>query len=411
MLEAADLAASDHTGRSPEGDSTVHDPIYLDNSSTSFPKPEAVWQAARDYLDHLGVSPGRSSYRRARTAERLIESARESVAVILGVRKASHIAFTSNATHSLNIAIKGCLSRGDHVVTTDLEHNSVLRPLEALQRAGMITYTVVRTDAGGGLDVQTVEAAMRPETRLVAMTHASNVTGVVTPIAEVAELAHRHGALFLLDAAQTAGLLDIDADAGEIDMVAFTGHKWLYGPPGTGGLFVRDPSEVRPLMEGGTGHNSHSALQPLVMPSKFEAGTLNYLGIAGLLAAITESGGADRMASLRRSVSTTTQSLVSGLHSIPGITVYRARPDIPHIPVVSINVEGLYPGEVTALLDEEFGILTRSGLHCAPLVHQTLGTAPHGTVRLSLGANTSIGEIEATLDALAAIRDRTAALR
>lgn len=384
--------------------------IYLDNASTSHPKPDVVWKAARAYLDEIGASPGRAGHRGARDADAAIEKARAAVARLLGVRAAWKVAFTGNATHALNIAIKGVLSPGDHVVTTAAEHNSVLRPLESLRRAGQITYTIVRPSADGCLRPGQVAEAMRSNTRLVVVNHASNVTGAVSPVEDLVPHAHERGALFLLDASQTAGFLDLEAERLEVDLLAFTGHKALRGPSGTGGLYVRDPDTVRPLHEGGTGLNSQSLRQPAAMPAKLEAGTLNYLGVAGLGAAVELllAEGIDRV---RERELALTRRCLDRIGAIDGVVVHGVAPDLPRVPVISLGVEGLYTSEVSAMLDEDFGIMTRAGLHCAPLIHQVLGTSPHGTVRVSIGAGNSEDEIDRLGDALEAIRARVPSAR
>lgn len=382
--------------------------VYLDNASTSFPKPDVLWQSARDYLTGIGASPGRASYRQARQADDIVERARAALARLIGAGTPRSVAFTANATHALNIAIKGTLSPGDHVVTTDIEHNSVLRPLDELSRAGQIGYTAVRTAADGRFDLDRFRAAMRPQTRLVVVNHASNVTGVVAPIAELATLAREHGALFLLDASQTAGFLDIDVDAVGIDLLALTGHKCLRGPSGTGALYVRDASRVRPLHVGGSGINSQSLRHPAAMPAKFEAGTANYLGIAGLGAVVGQltpqrlRAGRDRALEL-------TRYCLTRLRGIDGITTYDPHPALPRVPVISLVFAGLYPSELCAVLDRDFAIMTRAGLHCAPLIHQTLGTVPHGTLRISLGTGSTRADVDALAEALQAVRERVVA--
>ncbi len=378
---------------------------YLDHASTAHPKPDAVWHAARDYLDGVGVSPGRGGYRAARHADAQLEAARAAVAALLGVGNPSRIAFGSNATHALNIGINGSLSPGDHVVTTNTEHNSVLRPLEERSRAGVVSYTVVDVSRGGVLDLDRFRAALRPTTRLVVANHASNVTGAVAPAAELAAIAHEAGAMFLLDVSQTLGVLDVDADAIGADMIAFTGHKGLRGPSGTGGLYVRDPSRVRPLLYGGTGLGSHRLVHPAAMPARFEAGTPNYLGIAGLKAAVELVLAEDLPALLSRKLRLTSYCLAR-LRSLPGVTVYDVDPAVPRVPVISLNVDGLYPSELSAVLDEEFGIMTRAGVQCAPLIHRSLGTEPHGTVRASLGHDTTTSDVDVLIDALTAIVNR-----
>ena len=382
--------------------------IYLDNASTSHPKPDVLWQSTRDYLTGIGVSPNRGSYGQSRKANRIVEDARTSLARLINAPDPKRIAFTANATHALNTAIQGVLSVGDHVVTTNIEHNSVLRPLETASRGGRGTYEVVSCGPEGTFDLDAFRDALRRGCRLLIASHASNVTGVVTPVAELAELAHEHDALFLLDASQSAGLLDIDVEALQVDLVAFTGHKGLYGPSGTGALFVRDPSVVRPLYVGGSGVNSQSLRHPATMPEKFEAGTVNYLGIHGL-GSVVGMLGPDVLRARRGRLTVLTDYCLNRLRAIDGITLYHAEPGIQRVPVISLNVDGFYPSEVCAILDDEFSIMTRAGLHCAPLIHESLGTMPQGTLRVSLGAGSTRQDVDALTEALTSIRDRSVA--
>jgi cysteine desulfurase / selenocysteine lyase len=378
--------------------------IYLDHASTSYPKPDVVWQSARDYLLNIGASPGRGGYAWAQQAQDVVDHARAVVADLLGVAGPEQIAFTANATAALNIAIKGVLDPGDHVVTTTMEHNSVLRPLMSLHRASGVQFTPVAPSPDGTFDFTDFEAAVTDQTRLFVINHASNVTGAVAPISQIASLAHKHGALILVDASQTAGSLPLSADLDEIDLIAFTGHKALLGPPGTGGLYVRSPSKVRPLMQGGTGSSSHSLAHPGVSPAKFEAGTLNYVGIAGL-AASTE-----QLLPVLPAVLEHEQGLfghlLDAVSGIPGVRTYPVASHVARVPVLSLNIDGLFPGEASALLDREFGIMTRAGLHCAPLAHRALGTAPHGTVRVSLGMANRREDIDELARALGELAKR-----
>ncbi|MFJ5882315.1 aminotransferase class V-fold PLP-dependent enzyme [Kitasatospora cineracea] len=374
--------------------------IYLDHASTSAHKPEAVRLAMFDYLETVGASPGRGGHRLARRAEEITGAARAALAQLFGIAHSADLAFTGNATHALNIAIKGSLRPGDHVVTTSLEHNSVLRPLESLRLAGRIGYDVVDTDPVRGYDLDRFEAAFRQETRLLVVNHASNVTGLVAPVRELAELAHRHGALLLLDVSQTAGLLPVDVAELDVDLLAFTGHKGLHGPSGTGGLYVRDAAQVAPLYEGGTGTSSQVPRHPAAMPARFEAGTPNTLGIAGLGAAVRLllRDGLDQERERQLAL---TADCAARLADISGVHVHHPVAGLPRVPLLSVLVDGLYPGELGAVLDDRHAILTRAGLHCAPLAHRSLGTAEHGTVRLSLGPTTTDRHIDTVVAALA----------
>jgi cysteine desulfurase/selenocysteine lyase len=382
--------------------------VYLDNASTYAPKPDVVWQAARAYIDDVAASPGRGGYRAARGADEIVEGARASLARLLGVPKPGAIAFAANATHALNTAIQGTVGEGDHVVTTTTEHNSVLRPLETLARAGRITCTRVPVSASGLFDLDRFAAAVRPGTRLVAVNHASNVTGAVAPVVDMCAIAHEAGALFLLDASQTAGALDIDVEELGCDLLAFTGHKSLRGPSGTGGLYVRDPDQVRPLLQGGTGLNSHALVQPALMPTRLEAGTPNYLGIAGLGAAVDLLLDDEDIARTRRALTDLTEYCLLRLRALDAVRVYEVDPGIQRVPVISINMDGLYASELSSVLDSRHGIMTRAGLHCAPLIHEALGTAPHGTVRVSLGSANTRSDVDALIGALDEIRHDSA---
>ncbi|MFF2619039.1 aminotransferase class V-fold PLP-dependent enzyme [Kitasatospora sp. NPDC058046] len=374
--------------------------IYLDHASTSTDRPDAVWSAMRDYLATGGASPGRGGHRLGRQAEEIVSGARSAVAELFGIRHPADVAFTTNATHALNIAIKGLLRPGDRVVTTSLEHNSVLRPLESLRSAGRIEYEVVDVHPTLGFDLDLIESALRTRTRLLAVNHASNVTGLVAPVAELTELAHRYGALLLLDVSQTAGLLPVDVTGTGLDLLAFTGHKGLHGPPGTGGLYVRDSAQVTPLYEGGTGTSSQVLRHPAAMPARFEAGTPNTVGLAGLGAAVRLllRDGLDQERERQLALAA---DCATRLGALDGVRVHHPDGGLPRVPVLSLLVDGLFPGEVAALLDERHGIMTRSGLHCAPLAHRVLGTAERGTVRLSLGGTTTTEDIDAVVGAVA----------
>lgn len=374
--------------------------VYLDNASTAHPKPAAVLEAISSYFSTVGASPGRAGHGPARRSQELVEAVRGQVAGLLGVSRESHVAFTPNATFALNALIHGSLKPGDHVVTTQAEHNSVLRPLEGRRRAGLNTYEAVRVRPNGSLDLDAFDRALAAGPRLVVVNHASNVTGAVAPVPRLVERAHAAGALFLLDASQTVGHLPIAADSWGVDLLAFTGHKAIGGPPGTGGLFVRDPLAVSPLLQGGTGYNSHSLTHPDAMPAKFEAGTVNYLGIAGLGAAITE---------LAHSRNTTFTPLelrddcADRLSRVPGVRVVHVDPGLERVPVLSFTVDGYYPSEVAHLLEQRAGVLVRAGLHCAPLIHEAIGTNPHGTVRASFGHGTDPTAVELICAAVASL--------
>jgi cysteine desulfurase family protein len=376
--------------------------LYLDNSATSYPKPPQVAAAMCRWLEQVGGSPGRSGHRLSIDSARQVFEARESLARLLAVPSSRQIVFTKNATEALNLAIQGLLDPGDRVLTTSMEHNSVMRPLRHLVAQGTITLEVVRCSPEGRLDPADVARALERKTRLVVMTHASNVTGTIMPVPEVAALCREQGALLLVDAAQTAGALPLDVAAWGVDLLAFTGHKSLFGPTGTGGLYLREGVELRPFMRGGTGSNSEQEEQPDFLPDRLESGTLNAVGIAGLQAGldfVLQTG----VGRIREEESALTAMLLKGLAAIPGVTIHGPGSAADMMPVVSLSVAGLAPSEVGYILDEAFGIMTRIGLCCAPSAHRTIGTFPGGTVRLAPGFFTTPADITYTLEALGAI--------
>ena len=386
------------------------DIIYLDNAATSWPKPETVYQAVDAFNRRLGASPGRGSHSRTLEAGLLLLSTRQALGRLFNVADCSRIIFTANATESLNLALKGILSPGDHVITSSMEHNAAARPLHALERSGVF-LTIVPCAPDGGLDPQDIENAIQVNTRLICLLHASNLTGTIMPIAEVGAIACRHGVLFLVDAAQTAGILPIDVMQQQIDLLAFTGHKGLFGPQGTGGLYIGPGLDVRPLKEGGTGSLSEQLDQPDFLPDKYESGTPNTPGIAGLGAGVQfvmETG----LEQIRRHEQQLSQMLIDGLREIgaapagghPGgaVTVYGHQDSSRRLAVVSFNVEGMDCGEVSFALDQE-GIVARSGLHCAPLAHRTIGTGRRGACRFSPGFFNTPGEIEQAIRAVHSI--------
>ncbi|MGQ9467446.1 MAG: aminotransferase class V-fold PLP-dependent enzyme [Anaerolineae bacterium] len=377
--------------------------IYLDNAATSWPKPPQVLAAMVRFLTEVGANPGRSGHRLSVEAGRVVYAAREAVAELFHAPDPLRVVFGMNATEGLNLALRGLLRPGDHVVTSSMEHNSVMRPLRALEREG-ISVTVVACSPEGSLDPRAVLEALRPETRLVVLNHASNVTGTLLPVAEVGRALHRmRGPLLVVDAAQSGGAVSIDVQADGIDLLAFTGHKSLYGPMGTGGLIIgeRVPlGEFRPLLRGGTGSRSEREEQPDFLPDMCESGTPNGVGLAGLEAGVRwvlEQG----VEAIRAHEMALTQRLIEGLSAIPGVTVYGTRDPERQTAVVSFNIAGMEPSEVGMRLDEEYGIMCRVGLHCAPAAHRTIGTFPAGTVRFALGAFNTPEEVDAALRAVA----------
>jgi cysteine desulfurase / selenocysteine lyase len=376
--------------------------LYLDNAATTYPKPATVYEAARKALEEIGATPGRASHRKAREALKVVGEARAKVAHMLGVTGPDRIVFTRNATESINIVLKGWLRSGDRVVISGMEHNAVVRPLKRLEDAGVEIETL-RCHPGGQIDLDDLNSRLASLPRLVVMLHASNVNGALQPIAEAARRCAEKGVPLLLDAAQTAGIQPLFAEAWNLGMVACSGHKGLLGPPGVGILYIRPDLEVLPLVEGGTGSLSEDLMQPEFCPDRYESGTPNLPGIAGLAAGIDfilERG----MDVIRTHELLLARMLERELVELPGVAVYA--PEVRGTGAVSFNLEGLNPGDVGAVLDEGFDIAVRTGLHCAPLAHQTLGTFPEGTVRVSPGYATTVEDLEYLLQAVRSLASR-----
>lgn len=357
--------------------------IYLDNAATTLKKPEAVIEAVTDAMRNMGNS-GRGSGSTSLRASRVIYEARRTLTEFFGGTDPSRLVFTSNSTEGLNMAIRGIFVPGDHVITTELEHNSVLRPLYAEQEQNGISLTIVKSGKQGTVDYEGIEAAIRPETRAVICTHASNLTGNVVDLYRMGQIAKRNGLLFVVDASQTAGVLPLDIERMQIDVLCFTGHKSLMGPQGTGGLYVREEVEIRPFKSGGTGVHSFLKKQPDDYPEHLEAGTLNGHGIAGLLAAVREIQNIG-LPAIYEKEHRFMQQFYDGVREIPGIKIYGDFSDSAAVrcPVVSLNIGDMDAFEVSDWLQEEFGIITRAGAHCAPLMHQYFQTEKQGMVRFS----------------------------
>ncbi len=394
--------------------------VYLDNAATSFPKPPQVTEAMVHFMEHVGANPGRSGHPLAMEAGRIIQSARDNLARLFHIDDPSRIGFTLNVTEALNTVFHGYLNPGDHVVTTGMEHNSVMRPLSYLHEKGHITLDIVPCDRKGFLDIDALARLFRSDTRLVALNHASNVCGTIQDVNAVRKVI---GDIpLLLDTAQTAGIHPIDVQAMGIDFLAFTGHKGLMGPQGTGGLYVRKGIDLRPLKRGGTGSRSEDLHQPDFMPDCLESGTQNNVGIAGLGAAvkfILEKG----IGNIRNHEQTLTKELLDGIYDLPNVTIYGPLDPAKQMATISItfdstlaestrgslgcgaiNLEwfsdGVSTGEADGLLSSQYNILVRAGLHCAPLAHKTIGTFPDGTIRLSMGYFNTIEEIRLAVQAL-----------
>ncbi len=381
--------------------------IYLDNAATSFPKPKRVYERMNQFLREEAANPGRSGHRLSVAAEGQIVQARSLLAKFFGAKNSERIIFTLNCTDSLNIAIKGALHDGDHVVTTVLEHNSVLRPLNALEAYGKITVTKIRPSKDGLIDPQDVKKAFQKNTKLVAMTHASNVIGVVQPIREIGRLVREAGALFLVDAAQTAGAISIDVERDFVDLLAFPGHKSLYGPPGTGGLYVGERAKLIPWREGGTGFDSESRTQPETLPFLLEGGTPNSVGIVGLREGVDFilGEGLEKIQAHERSL---VKKLRQGLKEVPGLKLHGTDDVTQSVAPVSFVIEGIEPQEFSIVLDQSFQIAVRAGLHCAPLMHEMLGTAPQGSIRFSPGYFNTSNEIDQSIKAVREIQSQMA---
>jgi len=379
--------------------------IYLDNAATSFPKPESVYDAIDHYNRTLGAAAGRGGHRAAVEVDSVLRRCRKRAAALLGAEAPEQIIFAFNATDALNIALHGLLLPGDHVITTAAEHNSVLRPLTALADQGGVELTVVAVDATGRVDPTEMRDAQRPNTRLVAVQHASNVSGAVQPIADIGTDAHDAGILVLVDAAQTAGHLPIDLTEWPVDLVACAGHKGLLGPLGTGLLYVRPGIEeqLRGFRQGGTGSFSDQDRQPTTMPDRFEAGNPNAPGLFGLEAGLAwlEDQGIETIAAAEKAL---TERLVSGLAPLANISIIGPPLESPRVGVVSIVAAEMEPHVLATVLDESFEIQVRAGLHCAPGVHHAAGSFDNGgTVRLSVGPFTTSTEIDTACEAIAAI--------
>jgi cysteine desulfurase family protein len=376
-----------------------NDHIYMDNAATSWPKPPAVLEAMTFYQERVGASAGRGGYRLAVDAARLIFDAREAVAGLFGVADSRRVIFTLNCTEALNIVLQGWLEEGSHVVTTAMEHNSVARPLNHLHKERGVDVTYVPCSAEGLLDPADVAKAITPKTRLVAIIHASNVCGAVNDVAAVGNVCREREVPFLVDAAQSAGAVEINVEEMGIDFLAFPGHKGLMGPLGTGALYVGPRVNPRPLYEGGTGTNSESTFQPENLPDYYEAGSHNAIGLAGLrascefLAEVTPAAAGAHKARLA-------ERFVAAVDEIPAVTYYGPRDFTRQAGVCSIRVDGMAAAEVGHRLDVGYGVMVRTGLHCSPLAHTTLGTIETGTVRFSFGYYNTEEQVDVAARAL-----------
>ncbi|OIP72833.1 MAG: cysteine desulfurase [Candidatus Infernicultor aquiphilus] len=377
--------------------------IYLDNAATSYPKPKEVGQAMMYFLEKIGATPGRSSHRLSIESARILYQARESLAELFNVDDPLRIIFTLNVTEALNLALKGLLRPGDQVITSSMEHNSVMRPLCELEKRG-VEVMVVPCSSQGVLDPVDLERAIKKNTKLIVLNHGSNVIGSLLPITVVGEIAKRHHILFLVDTAQTAGCYPLDIKKDNIDLLAFTGHKALYGPPGTGGLVIGervDTKKLIPLKVGGTGSHSEFEEQPDFLPDIYESGTPNIVGLNGLKEGVrfVLAEGVDKIHQHEKNLII---RLIEGLKEIPEVTLYGGDYRKEQVAVVSFNLKDKWPSEVGMRLDEEYDIMCRVGLHCSPATHKTIGTFPRGTVRFSMSWFNTLEEVD---QAIIAIRD------
>ncbi|TGY40033.1 aminotransferase class V-fold PLP-dependent enzyme [Clostridium sartagoforme] len=375
--------------------------IYLDNASTTFPKPKVVSDSIYNFLVNIGGNPGRSNHNNGMESNRLLLDARETIASFFNFNNISNVIFTSNITSSLNILINGCLKKGDHVITSSIEHNSVLRPLFKLENNNLIELSIISSNEFGFINVDDIKSAIRKNTKFIILSHASNVLGSIQPIEEIGRLCKDNGIFFILDSAQSAGVLDIDFTKLNLSALAFTGHKSLFGPQGIGGFIITDElNEIcNPYILGGTGSMSYSLDQPDFLPDKFESGTLNMPGIVGLnegIKFINKEG----LNSIYEKNSYLRNLLISNLQDIENIQLYEDFSNSNYTSCVSFNSTKMDTAELSYELDYKYGIKNRSGLHCAPLTHKSIGSFPDGTVRLSISYFNTIEDINYTIDSI-----------
>lgn len=375
--------------------------IYFDNAATTYPKPENVYQEVNRCMREYCANPGRSGHKLSMEAGRVVLEARELLAELFCARKSENIIFGLNATDALNTAIKGMVKQGDHIITTSMEHNSVLRPLKQLENIGVET-TIIKCNELGELNLTELEANIKSNTKVIVTTHASNVTGTLMPIKEIGEIAKQNKLLYIIDTAQTAGTYKLDVSDINVDVLTFTGHKGLMGPQGVGGFYIKHGTILQQMREGGTGSMSESLCQPEILPDKYESGTPNTPGIAGLGAGLKfiREIGIDKIRSHEEGI---TSYFLKKLSEIDDVIIYGPRDVKKQAPVVSLNIKNRTSAEISFLLDNQFDIATRPGLHCAPLAHQTIGTKGQGAVRFSFGYFNTYDEIDKAVAALKSI--------
>jgi cysteine desulfurase family protein len=376
--------------------------IYLDNAATVFPKPPEILDGALELFKRFGVNPGRSGYDLCLIGGDLVEQTRKELTEFFGGTDPDRLCFAYNASDALNILIQGMANSGDHVVSTTVEHNSVIRPLNHLRRDGVITVDYIPTASEGRIDPRDIAKAIRPETKLVVVNHGSNVIGTVQPVAEIGRICRERGIRFIIDTAQTAGVIPIDVQAMNVDALAFTGHKSLLAPTGIGGMYVAEGVEVKHTRAGGTGVRSAYPYHLDEYPYRLEVGTVNVLGVLGLHLALKHIAkrGMDEIYRHEMELFTTLQQ---GMEKIDGVTLHGTKQLTDRLPVLSITVEGWDPSDVGTLLDGDHNIACRTGLQCAPLIHDQMGTSPRGTVRLSVGPMNVAADVKAAVEAIRAI--------
>ncbi|HBZ82978.1 aminotransferase class V-fold PLP-dependent enzyme [Brevibacillus sp. FSL K6-0770] len=373
--------------------------IYLDNAASTWPKPPGVKERMAEAIEDFAANPGRGGHTLAMKASKTVFRTRVQLSRLFGIQNPNNLFFYLNATQALNQAIKGYLKAGDHVIASSVEHNSVRRPIEYMRREHQVEATFVEPRADFLFHVEDFVKAIQPNTRLLVVSHASNLTGVILPIAELGQLAKERGIAFLVDASQTAGVLPIHVEEMKIDMLAFPGHKGLYGPQGTGGLYVHGDIDLEPLIHGGTGSQSEAIDQPTTRPDRYESGTLNTAGLAGLQAGVDFilERGVDR---IREHEWELAKQTIIGLQQIPGVQVYGPGIETERVSVIAFNIGEVDASEVSFILDQQYGIATRSGYHCTPLGHQTVGTEQRGAVRASFGIFNTEKDVEALMNAV-----------
>lgn len=378
--------------------------IYLDNAATTYPKPKSVYKNVMDAMTKYGANPGRGSHAMAIEGARVIYETRELLAELFNLDDPMKVILTFNATDGLNMAIKGILRPGDHVVTTAMEHNSVLRPIKELENNG-VENTIVSCSHEGKINVQDIEAAIKTNTRMVVTTHVSNLTGTIFPIEKIGEMCKRRNVLYLVDGSQSAGVLEIDMQKQHIDFLAVPGHKGLLGPQGTGALLINSDAEIKEIKEGGTGSESSNPHQPNFYPDKLEAGTHNLPGIAGLNAGLKYilNKGTKSILSHEKSI---LETFINEMRKNPKIVIYGPEDINDRSGVVPVNIAGMDSSEVAYILDTEYNIAVRPGLHCAPLAHKTIGTENIGAVRFGIGPFTKRSDVIAAVKALNEISER-----